>query len=369
MMQTDKRKVFVVHGRNKEARDSLFDFLRAIGLHPLEWSEVVTATGKASPYVGEVLEKGFSMVQAAVVLMTPDDEARLRERYQGKDEPLEETQLTPQPRPNVLLEAGMALGLFPNRTVIVEMGRLRPVSDIGGRHVIRMDNSSEKRQELAQRLQITGCMVNLTGTDWHKAGRFDLALASCHSRSAKEDAGLPKYAPVSESVMDATRRPIAVHLCEIVSSLGIHYHQGLSDKLVSPFRGGHANPFDLDILESFPDILDELRALPSGITRDKSTSDIAVDFYESVKWDLDQIQNVLTPRILQTPLGHSLADSLVAFDEAHRELRHAIIGHKQAVTHNVFPNVIELIEKARDLYRELLQAEHGQEEKKETRNA
>jgi predicted nucleotide-binding protein len=168
----DTRKVFVVHGRNNAAREALFTFLRAIGLRPLEWSEIVKATGKASPYIGEVLEKGFSIAQAVVVLMTPDDEARLREPYRGSAEPAHETELTPQPRPNVLLEGGMALGLFPDRTVIVELGSLRPVSDIGGRHVIRMNDTAERRHELAQRLETAGCEVNMTGTDWYKAGSF-----------------------------------------------------------------------------------------------------------------------------------------------------------------------------------------------------
>jgi hypothetical protein len=72
----------------------------------------------------------------------------------------------------VLLEAGIALGLFPNRTVIVELGILRPVSDIGGRHVIRMTDAPDKRHELAQRLQAAGCEVNTNGTDWYKAGKF-----------------------------------------------------------------------------------------------------------------------------------------------------------------------------------------------------
>jgi predicted nucleotide-binding protein len=137
---------------------------------------VVRATGKASPYIGEVLETGFSIVQAVVVLMTPDDEARLREPYRGPLEPADETELTPQPRPNVLLEAGMALGLFPERTVIVELGRLRQVSDLLGRHTIRMDDSPEKRQELAQRLETAGCAVNQSGTDWYKAGQFVAAV-------------------------------------------------------------------------------------------------------------------------------------------------------------------------------------------------
>jgi predicted nucleotide-binding protein len=173
---TDPRKVFVVHGRNRAARDAAFTFLRSIGLHPLEWTEVVKATGKASPYIGEVLETGFSIVQAVVVLMTPDDEARLREPYRGSHEPPDETELTPQPRPNVLIEAGMALGHFPERTVIVELGRLRQVSDLLGRHTVRMDDSAEKRQELAQRLETAGCAVNRSGTDWYEAGRFEAAL-------------------------------------------------------------------------------------------------------------------------------------------------------------------------------------------------
>jgi len=171
--KVDARKVFVVHGRNSAARDALFDFLRAIGVHPLEWDEIVQETGEGSPYVGRVLEVGFSLVQAVVVLMTPDDEARLREPLRGKDEPLHETHLTPQPRPNVLVEAGMALGHHSDRTVILEMGRLRPISDLFGRHVIRLDNTPQQRKALAQRLQNAGCIVNLVGNDWLSVGDFD----------------------------------------------------------------------------------------------------------------------------------------------------------------------------------------------------
>ena len=58
-----------------------------------------------------------------------------------------------------------------------------------------MDDTTAKRQELAQRLQTAGCTVNLTGTDWHKAGSFDIALGSCHSTSADSGnvgGGLPQ---------------------------------------------------------------------------------------------------------------------------------------------------------------------------------
>jgi predicted nucleotide-binding protein len=129
-------------------------------------------TGKAAPYVGEILYTAFSKARAVVVVMTPEDEARLMDRFVRPDDPSHERELTPQARPNVLFEAGMAMGRNPERTVLVEFGKLRPFSDIGGRHVIRINNSTERRQELAERLRMAGCLVNLAGTDWHTAGDF-----------------------------------------------------------------------------------------------------------------------------------------------------------------------------------------------------
>lgn len=174
----DPRVVFVVHGRNMAARNAMFQFLRAIGLRPREWSQAVADTGKASPYIGEVLESAFSRAQAVVVLMTPDDEARLREPYRGAQDPPYEKELTPQARPNVLFEAGMAMGRFPDRTALVEVGDVRPFSDIAGRHIVRLNNSSERRQELAQRLLRAGCDVDLAGTDWHREGDFSVEAVS-----------------------------------------------------------------------------------------------------------------------------------------------------------------------------------------------
>ena len=173
---TAAREVFVVHGRNEQARTAMFDFLRVIGLHPLEWAEAVQATGRPGPYIGEVLKAAFSRAHAVVVLLTPDDEARLHGSLRGDNEPPHEVELSGQARPNVLFEAGMAMGRDEDRTVLVELGEMRPFSDIAGRHVIRLDNSSQRRQELAQRLEAAGCPVNLAGTDWHTAGDFAGAL-------------------------------------------------------------------------------------------------------------------------------------------------------------------------------------------------
>ena len=192
-------EVFVVHGRNAEARKALFEFLRAIGLHPLEWSEAVDATGKPAPYVGEILDSVFSRARAVVVLFTPDDEARLKGQFRVDSDPPHETELTGQARPNVLFEAGMAMARHQDRTVLVELGSLRPFSDTAGRHAVRMDNSSPRRQELAQRLEAAGCPVNLRGTDWHTAGDFESTVVEpeqAPTDTIDTDQGLPKEATI-----------------------------------------------------------------------------------------------------------------------------------------------------------------------------
>ncbi len=166
--EADPRSVFVIHGRNEIARKGLFEFLRAIGLAPIEWSEALSMTNSASPYIGDVLDAAFRRAQAVVVLQTPDDVAHLHESLTYPGDP--ETNPQMQPRPNVLYEAGMAMGRNPNRTVIVELGQVKVFSDIHGRHAVRLDNSVAKRQDLATRLRNAGCAVKLEGNDWHESG-------------------------------------------------------------------------------------------------------------------------------------------------------------------------------------------------------
>lgn len=164
-------KVFVVHGRNAAARDAMFAFLRSLGLKPIEWDQAVALTGKGSPYIGEVLDVAFDEGQAIVVLLSPDDIAYLRREFaSGDDDP--ELEPLGQARPNVLFEAGMAMGRNADRTILVELGNLRPFSDVGGRHAIRMTESPQSRKSLAERLNTAGCAVDTSGTDWLTVGDF-----------------------------------------------------------------------------------------------------------------------------------------------------------------------------------------------------
>ncbi len=174
----DPRDLFVVHGRNGRARDALFPFLRAIGLRPLEWDEAIRATRKPTPYIGEILDAAFSQAHAVVVLFTPDDEARLKSQFCSESDPEYEICLTGQARPNVLFEAGMAMGRNAEQTVLVELGQLRPFSDISGLHVVRLDDDIQTWKELANRLETAGCPVNWDGIDWQNAGDFEAVVSS-----------------------------------------------------------------------------------------------------------------------------------------------------------------------------------------------
>jgi predicted nucleotide-binding protein len=166
------KKVFVVHGRDRDLRNSMFRFLRALKLEPIEWSQAVKATKKGAPYIGEVLDRAFREASAVVVLLTPDDQARLKKSLAKHSDPEWETTLTGQARPNVLFEAGMAFGRHEDSTILVQVGALRNFSDIGGRHVIRLHDGAEARQELADRLDTAGCAIDTTGSDWFSEGDF-----------------------------------------------------------------------------------------------------------------------------------------------------------------------------------------------------
>lgn len=166
------KKVFVIHGRNEKLRASIFRLLRALGLDPIEWNKAIALTGKSSPYIGEIIDAGLNDAQAALVLLSGDDEAKLRVEYLKENDPEYERRLMPQARPNVLFEAGIAMGKYPERTILVQVGNLRKWTDVEGRHVTHLNNSYDKRQELAIKLQTAGCLVDLSGADWAKEGDF-----------------------------------------------------------------------------------------------------------------------------------------------------------------------------------------------------
>lgn len=184
------RKVFVIHGRDGRARRELFTFLRALGLDPIEWAEALAEAGGGSPVIGDVLDAVISAERAFIVLLTPDDLAQLKPELANEDDELE-LRPTGQPRPNVFFEAGMAFGRHPEHTILVEFGKVRRFTDIGGRYIVRLDDSERSRAKLRSRLEAIGCAVKEHGTDWMSAGDLTPPTASISQT--------PSSAPTSSS--------------------------------------------------------------------------------------------------------------------------------------------------------------------------
>ena len=171
------RTVFVVHGRNEALRKAMFSFLWSLGLDPIEWRKAIEATGQGSPSVPDILDAAFARAVAIIVLLTPDDIAMLRVPFHKTSDPSYETRLVGQARPNVLFEAGMAFGREPNSTILVQIGEVKPFSDVGGRHVAYLSDSAESRAELVTKLRNAGCAVDDSGSDWYSEGDFTPANA------------------------------------------------------------------------------------------------------------------------------------------------------------------------------------------------
>jgi hypothetical protein len=151
------RELFVIHGRDEQARAAVFGLLRALDLRPLEWDEIVERTGKPAPYRDEVLNAGFAAGPGALVLLTPSDTAA------GESD--------------VLIRAGRALALEPDRTVLAVVGRPAPIGDLEGREVVRLEGDDEEARKLfayrvAARLRTLGFPVDTSGRDWLDPDRF-----------------------------------------------------------------------------------------------------------------------------------------------------------------------------------------------------
>lgn len=141
--------MFVVHGRDHEARDQLELVLRRLGLEPF----VLQVTGGGGDTLIEALERmiGKSAQSSfGIVLLTPDDLGYL------KAEKPEDAK--PRARQNVIMEMGMLLAsLTRKRCAILQKGFVELPSNMGSVITIPFnDHVREAVPKLVQRLQEAG---------------------------------------------------------------------------------------------------------------------------------------------------------------------------------------------------------------------
>jgi predicted nucleotide-binding protein len=172
-MALDPKKVFIIYGRNVKAYEAMRDFLRALGLQPSGFNKMVEEAG-GSPYVGDVIKNAMAESQAMVALFTPDERVTLRDIYESPHDKAEDRQRW-QARPNVILEAGMALAIDEKRAILATLGTVSLASDVDGRHIMRMSDGIGARNHLKGRLKTAGCHIE-ESSDYPHAGKFDAAV-------------------------------------------------------------------------------------------------------------------------------------------------------------------------------------------------
>ncbi len=146
--QINTKEVFIVHGRNKGAREKVARFLERLELKPVVLHE--------QPNEGRtIIEKfeDFAHVGFAVVLLTPDDIGRLQD---------DAGDFRPRARQNVIFEFGYFIGkLGRERVCALVKGNVERPSDYDGVVYVPLDDLGGWEMKLVRELTSVGYKIDL----------------------------------------------------------------------------------------------------------------------------------------------------------------------------------------------------------------
>ena len=141
-------RVFIVHGHDEAAKESVARFVSRLGLDPI----ILHEQPNAGRTIIEKLERHLD-VEFAVVLLTPDDIGTVAT---APDE------TRPRARQNVVLELGLFLGaLGRSRVCALHKGNVELPTDYDGVIFVPMDDAGGWRLLLAREIKQSGMRVDL----------------------------------------------------------------------------------------------------------------------------------------------------------------------------------------------------------------
>ena len=148
----DKSKVFIVHGHDDAARETVARFIEKLGLEAI----ILHEQASRGMTISEKLI-AYSSVGFAVVLLTPDDLGR------AKSAPEEQARA----RQNVILELGYFVGrLGRDKVCALLKGQIEVPTDYVGTVYVPWDDAGAWKQTLAKELDAAGYDI-----DWNTVMR------------------------------------------------------------------------------------------------------------------------------------------------------------------------------------------------------
>jgi predicted nucleotide-binding protein len=148
MHSTLSRKVFVVHGHDEAAKETVARFLERIDLVPIILHEQIDLNRT-------IIEKfeDNADVAYAVVLLTPDDVGASKLNPQNQ---------MARPRQNVIFELGYFIGRLGRKKVCaLKKGDIEILSDQSGVLYREMDQAGSWKIRLAREINAAGITVDL----------------------------------------------------------------------------------------------------------------------------------------------------------------------------------------------------------------
>lgn len=148
VIMPNSKRIFIVHGHDGEARETVARFISTIGLEPVILHEQANRGRTVIEKVEANSDVGF-----AIVLLTPDDLGRSKNGVE----------LEPRARQNVLLELGYFIAkLGRDRVCALKRGTVEIPSDFAGVVWETMDASGGWKQSLGRELEAAGQSI-----DWN----------------------------------------------------------------------------------------------------------------------------------------------------------------------------------------------------------
>ncbi|WP_019451801.1 nucleotide-binding protein [Cupriavidus sp. BIS7] len=144
----DMKNVFIVHGHDEAAKQSVARVLQTLGLNPV----ILHEQANQGRTIFEKLEDTASQAGFAVVLMTGDDVGKAKT----------EEELKPRARQNVILELGYFAGLLKrSRVCALYKDNVEIPSDILSIGYVKLDDAGHWKFELARELKAAGYTVDV----------------------------------------------------------------------------------------------------------------------------------------------------------------------------------------------------------------